>query len=55
MNLRCKDCGSKDPLDDLAKRWIIRLYEEATGKVLLPKPGAPRNKEAPIAEGSDAC
>ncbi len=33
---KCKHCGEVDCLTDEAKRWIIKLYEAATGKVLLP-------------------
>lgn len=36
--IECKNCGAKNELPDDVKRWIIRLYEAATGKLLLPGP-----------------
>lgn len=32
----CSECGARNEISDDFKRWIIRIYEAATGKVLLP-------------------
>jgi hypothetical protein len=41
--IECKNCGAKNELTDDSKRWIIRIYEAATGKVLLPCRSAPQS------------
>ena len=34
--IECKNCGARNELPNEVRRWIIKLYEAATGKILLP-------------------
>lgn len=35
--IKCPRCGLEIEIPTKTKRWIVRLYEEATGYVLLPE------------------
>jgi hypothetical protein len=51
--VRCEQCGHENDLPETMKRSIIKIYEAATGKVLLPEPGARHKRREMTPFGRD--